>query len=181
MAGAALILLASSTLQAQELSYGGQVTLSLPESNLGNSGFLDSKVGGGVGLNMAIAFPGGHTIVPRIDYTVFQNSSKGDAKAQMLQVGADYDYYLLTQQANDGVYVGLGLGYGSTKFQQNTPSGSLNDTPNNIYFAAQAGCMFTRNFGAELRYTYAEYKPEFDGAKSTVDAPTLNASFICRF
>lgn len=180
VSGAALMVLASAPLAAQELHYGGQVTVSLPASGLGNSDFLDSKVGGGVGAHMLIGFSGGHALVPRVDYTAYKNSGNGDAKAQMFQAGVDYDYYI-SRKVNDGFYLGAGVGYGSTKFQQNTPLGQLNDTPDNVYGAAQVGYMFTPNLGVEVRYTYAQYKPEFNGSKASIDAPTANASFVFRF
>jgi hypothetical protein len=177
----AMVVLGASALKAQELTYGGQVAVSLPESDLGNRRFLDHKLGYGAGLQLAIAFPGGRMIVPRVDYTAFRNGDNADAKARTFQVGVDYDYFPCTQRANDGLYVGVGLGYGATEFKLNTPVGPQSDTPNNVYYAAQVGCMFTRHLGAELRYVYAQYRPLFCGSDITVDSPTLNASLVCRY
>jgi hypothetical protein len=175
-AGATLILLGTQTLQAQELALGVKVTGSVPKGDLGDNTFLDSKLGYGAGVHLAIGVPGG-ALVPRIDYTVYDNHGNGGAKATMLQAGVDYDYYF--NPGYTGPYLGVGAGYGSTKFQQDTPR--LDDRPNNIYYAGQVGYMFTRNLGAEARYTYAEYKPNFNGGTPSYSSPTLNASLIFQF
>lgn len=165
----------SPPLRAQ--GFGLKLTASAPEGDLGSRDFLDNKLGYGLGLHLAIPFPGG-ALVPRADYTEYKNNASNNARARMLQVGVDYDFYFDRQQYT-GPYLGIGAGYGSTKFEQDTPH--LNDTPNNIFYAAQAGFMFTTHVGAELRYTYAEYKPHFSGPRPTYNSPTWNASFILQF
>jgi hypothetical protein len=181
LSGAFLTLSGSPALDAQELSCGAQVSLCLPQGDLGASGFLDRRLGGGLGLQLGIAFPGGHVIVPRADLAEFRNAGNGDAKARVYQVGLDYDWYPFTRRAEDGAYLGLGLGYGFTHYQQNTPYRRLSDTPSNVYYAVAAGYRFTRHLGAELRYTYVEYTPSFTGAESTIDAPVANASLTIHF
>ncbi|MDR3673502.1 MAG: outer membrane beta-barrel protein [Holophaga sp.] len=181
LAGVLFILVGAPALKGQSVSCGGQVTLASPLGDLGAGDHLDHRLGGGGGLHLAIALPGGHIILPRVDYTAFQDSGHGDARVRMFQAGADYDFFL-GRKANEGVYVGVGLGYGSCRFQLNTPAGRLDDTPNNVYCAAQVGCMFTRHLGVELRYLQAEYKPGSDGGGwATIDSPTLNASLIVRY
>ena len=168
-------LLATGSLQAQGL--GVRVTASLPEGDFGNGTFLSNQVGYGVGAHLAIGVPGG-ALVPRADYTVYKNAGNGNARANMLQAGIDYDFYF-TRGDNVGPYLGVGAGYGSTKFQQDTPQ--FNDTPNNIFYGAQLGCMFNHHLGTELRYTYAEYKTHFSGSVPNWTAPTLNLSLILQF
>ena len=126
---------------------------------------------------LAIAVPGG-TLVPRADYTVFKNAGNGNARASMLQVGLDYDFYFIGSDKL-GPYLGAGAGYGSTLFQQDTPQ--LSDTPNTIFYAGQLGCMFTHHLGTELRYTYAEYKTSFGGPVANWTAPTVRLSLILQF
>jgi len=177
LSGLGLALLGTSALQAQtqSLDLGVRVTASVPKGDLGDKNFLDNKVGYGGGVHLAIVVPGG-ALVPRVDYTTYKN--RGDAEAKMLQAGVDYDFYF-RRMDNTGPYLGVGAGYGSTKFNQ--ASTHLNDTPNNIFYAGQAGYMFTRHLGAEVRYTYAEYKPHFDGPRPTYNSPTWNASLILQF
>jgi hypothetical protein len=170
-----MLLSGAQTLQAQGL--GIKLTASAPKGDLGDSTFLDNKVGYGVGVHLAIPFPGG-TLVPRVDYTEYKNADTTNVKAKMLQAGLDYDFYFY-QAEYTGPYLGVGLGYGSTKFELDTPH--FNDTPNNIFYGAQAGFMFTRHLGAEIRYTYAEYKPHFSGPPTTYNSPTWNASLILQF
>jgi outer membrane protein W len=172
--GVGLVLLGGSALRAQ---VGVKLTASVPKGDLGDAHFLDNKVGYGVGVHLALPVPGG-ALVPRVDYTEYKNHDTGDAKAKMLQAGVDYDFYFMRME-NAGPYLGVGAGYGSTRFQQDTPH--FNDTPNNIFYAGQAGYMFTHHLGAEVRYTYAEYKPHFGGAPATYNSPTWNASLILQF
>ncbi|MGA2081408.1 MAG: outer membrane beta-barrel protein [Holophaga sp.] len=161
VSGVVLAIQGSPLLQAQDLAFGGKFTVSDPMGDFGDSGFLNNRLGYGVGLQLAIPVPGG-ALVPRADYTAYKNSGNYDARAQMLQVGVDYDYYF-NHQGFAGPYVGAGLGYGSTEFKQNTVPNGLDDSPNNIFYAGQLGFMFTHNLGVELRYTYAEYKTHFSG------------------
>jgi len=179
--GLSLAAMASAPLAAQELSYGGQVTASLPAGPLSSKDWLDGQLGGGAGVHMVIGFKGGHAIVPRFDYTYFKKSQDGwDRKVQLFQVGADYNYFL-SGKVNEGPYAGAGIGYGSSKFERNGFGYSANDTPDTAYVAASAGWMFTRNLGAEVRYTWSKYKPELYGQKPDIGSPTLNASCIVRF
>ena len=173
----ALVALGASPLRAQGVTLGGQLTASVPEGDLGNNRFMNNQLGYGGGLHLAIGVPGG-ALVPRVDYTSYQNNGNGNAKATMLQAGVDYDFYF-RKEDNTGPYLGVGAGYGSTKFQQYTPH--LNDTPNNIFYGAQAGYMFNHNVGTEVRYTYAEYKTHFSGPVPNWTAPTLNVSLILQF
>jgi hypothetical protein len=181
LSGTSLTLLGSTVLDAQELSCGAQVSHCLPQGDLGASGFLDHRPGGGLGLQLGIAFPGGQVIVPRADLAEFRNAGKGDAKARIYQVGVDYDWYPFTRRAWEGTYLGLGVGYGFTHYQQDAASGRRSETPSNVTYALAAGCRFTRHLGAELRYTYIEFTPSFTGADSSTAAPIANASLVFRF
>ncbi|MDR3669509.1 MAG: hypothetical protein P4L36_01610 [Holophaga sp.] len=169
--------LTGMALPAQGLDFGIKATGSVPKGDLGSNEFLDSKLGYGGGVHLAIAVPGG-ALVPRLDYTVYENHGNGEAKARMLQAGVDYDFYF-NRDTYTGTYLGVGAGYGSTRFKQDTPH--LNDTPNNIFYAGQIGYMFSRHLGVEARYTYAEYKPHFSGGTPEYSSPTLNASLILQF
>lgn len=175
LVASAFLIFASNGLRAQEIKFGLQGTVSLPLSDLGDKGVLDDAPGYGIGAHMQIGFQGGHAIVPRLDYTYFEKSSP-TRKVQMLQVGADYNYFF-SRQVNKGLYAGVGAGFGMAKFEMLGDD----DTPNTAYASASAGYMFTPHMGAELRYSWAKYKPELLGAKPEFTSPTLGASFIYRF
>ncbi|WP_005038251.1 outer membrane beta-barrel protein [Holophaga foetida] len=174
--GALATVTATASLGAQDLHYGGQATLSLPAGPLGSGQNLDSKLGGGIGGHVFVGLDRGFAVVPRVDYTYFKNSDNHDLKVQSLKVGADCDYFF-SRKANEGLYAGLGLGYDRTKFEAD----SADSTTNAVYYAAQAGYMFTKNYGAELRYTYTNNKPEFSGLEQRLSSPVVSASFVCHF
>lgn len=171
--------LASGPLNAQDIKFGLQGTVAFPTSDLGDKGLLDNSLGYGLGAHAVIGFSGGHAVVPRLDYTYFEKSSP-TRKVQQLQLGADYNYFF-SGKVNQGFYVGAGLGFGMAKFEMNLPGGSDNDTPNSPYGAVSAGCMFTPNMGAEVRYVHAKYEPKLFGAKPEITSPSVNASFVYRF
>ena len=166
-------------LHAQELRYGLQATVAVPTCDLAKKAVLDDALGYGLGAHMVIGFQGGHAIVPRLDYTYFE---KGDPtrKVQMLQVGADYNYYF-SRVVNRGLYVSGGGGFTMAKFDLKQGVLSDDDTPTTAYASAGVGYMFTPHLGAELRYTWAEYKPELFGHKPELTTPTVGASFLYRF
>ncbi len=181
----ALALAASPLAQAQDFHVGGQVTLSKPMGDLGGSDYLDGKTGLGFGIHSLIGLNNGHAIVPRFDFITYKRSvhtADGDAdfKVNTMMLGVDYNYFV-SGKANEGLYLGGGLGYGSTKFEVSSGPVSVSDTPKSIYVAGIVGYMFTPNIGAELRYVSASYEPEALGMKDTVSSPVLNATFVVRF
>jgi hypothetical protein len=186
--GLSALALSGGSLSAQECNFGGQVSAAIPAGPLSSKDWVDGKPGAGIGVQAIIGFQGGHAIVPRFDYTYFKKSEAGvDRKVQMFQFGADYNYFL-SGKVNDGPYVGAGLGFGSAKFELSGLGSSASDTPTSPYTAVSGGWMFTKNMGAELRYTWSRYKPEVAEfaprgyiSKPTVDAPAISASFIFRF
>jgi len=185
--GIGVVALAGAPLAAQELSYGAQVTASLPAGPLSSNDWLDGQLGGGIGVHMVIGFNGGHAIVPRFDYTYDKKDQDGvNRKVQTYQLGADYNYFF-SHRVNNGPYVGGGLGFSAAKFQLDGRGSSASDTPNSAYVAASAGWMFTPHMGAELRYNWSKYSPDMTGfaprgytGKPDVQSPTINASFIVR-
>lgn len=175
LATAAALMICAPAAQAQEVAFGAKATVSVPLGGEGNKQFLDHKVGAGVGVAASIPVSKAGALVPRIDYTMYKNEDYRDAKAQVLKVGFDYDYYF-SGKANKGLYAGVGVGEGATEFQQ---AGRVKSNQNDGYYAAQVGSMFTKHLGAELRYTYTEYKTR--SFRYEVDAPSLDASFIYCF
>ncbi len=151
LTGAAL---ASGQINAQDIKFGLQGTIAYPTSDLGDKGLLDNSLGYGLGAHMVIGFPGGHAVIPRLDFS---------------------------KQVNKGCYVGAGAGFSMAKFEMDLPGMNDSDTPNTVYGSVSAGYMFTPNMGAELRYTYAKYEPELFGTKPEIASPVINATFIYRF
>ena len=174
--------------QAQDFKFGGQVTLSKPQGDIGKTDALDGKLGYGLGLHGMLDLKGGHAIVPRLDYTMYKKSDwQGEAglefKVNDLKIGADYNYYI-SGKASEGFYVLGGLGYSSFKWEASMGPASINETKGALYLAVGAGYMFTQHVGAELRYTHAKYT----GVGSSLGVPgedqtgpAINASFLFRF
>ena len=179
--GTVLAFLGPMQLVAQELSFGGQATLSRPQGDLAGIGFLDHQLGAGLGLRMGVAFPGGHVIVPRVDYLDYRRKGSSDARVWTCLAGVDYLYYLAGRSADRGTYLGVGLGYGFTHYRQQTASGFLSDTASNVYYAGELGYRFNRHLGAELRDTFSEYSPGLDAGNPTIHAPAMDGSLIVGF
>ena len=135
--------LACSGLAAQDIHFGGQVTLAKPMGDLGGKevtvsdpsgvksqfGSLDGKFGYGLGIHALIDLKNGHAIVPKIDYTTFKNSQDStvsisgvsmqrtdDVKVTAINLGADYNYFL-GGKTSEGFYFLGGLGYSSAKLE----------------------------------------------------------------
>lgn len=186
--GLSALAISGASLSAQDLSFGGQVSAAIPAGPLSSKDWLDGKPGAGIGAHMVIGFRGGHAIVPRFDYTYFKKSESGvDRKVQTYQFGVDYNYFL-SGKVNMGPYLGAGIGFGRAKYELTGFGYSSKDTASDAYGAVAGGWMFTRNLGAELRYTWSPFKPEMADftprgytGNPTVNAPGLNASFIFRF
>ncbi|GLH69724.1 hypothetical protein GETHPA_12570 [Geothrix rubra] len=186
--GLSTLALSGVSLSAQQYSFGGQVSAAIPTGPLASKDWQDGKPGAGVGVHMVIDLQGGHALVPRLDYTRFKKSESGvDRKVQTYQFGVDYNYFL-SGKVNMGPYLGAGIGFGRAKYELTGFGYSSKDTASDAYGAVEGGWMFTRNLGAELRYTWSPYKPEMADftprgytGNPTVNAPGLNASFIFRF
>lgn len=181
LVSAAVACVLATPTMAQDVHVGGQLTVSKPMGDLGASGNLDGKIGYGFGAHCLVGFQGGHAIVPRLDYTMYKRSTPAgsDFKVNALNFGVDYNYFV-GGKANEGIYLGAGLGYGSTKFEVSSGVISINDTPTALTVAASVGMIFHKNMGAELRYTTATYEPKVLGVTYETKSPSLNLSFIAR-
>ena len=111
-----LALLAVAFAQAEDTRFGFQATVSKPSGDVGDTDWMDSKLGYGVGLHLLVDLGGGGAIVPRIDYTMYKNDQTigtfitQDARLKILSGGADFHYYF-SGEASQGFYVLGGLGY----------------------------------------------------------------------
>lgn len=173
------VLALAPVLSAQEVHFGGQATLAMPNGDLGNAFYLDKELGFGVGAHAFFGFKGGHALVPRLDYAFFEREGP-DRTVQMLTLGLDYTYYV-SGEANRGFYFGVGAAFGQARFEATDLRGVWKDSPTGPQASVLAGCMFTRHFGAEVRYNVAEYQPELLGMKPELSCPTATVSLIARF
>ena len=112
--------------------------------------------GFGLGVQESISLGHGHAIVPRLDYLHETDSSDGiDAKADVVALGADYNYFI-SGRTGEGLFVlgGLGLATGDIKVTATVPGYSGSATSNQLvgYYELGAGYQFTRHLGAELLY-----------------------------
>lgn len=172
--------------QAQDVHFGAQATLALPQGDMGKSDYLDGKLGYGLGIHALVPLQGGHALVPRLDYTMYKRSLEGDAdlKVNVLAIGGDYNYFI-SEKPGDGFYVLAGLGYSSMKWEISSGPFSINETKGTYYLAAGGGFQFTPNVGVELRYTHAKYtdlgSSISPSIKEDVTGPAINASVFFRF
>lgn len=178
-----LILLLSAKLQAQDFSFGGQLTLSRPLGDLSSSSGSDQKIGYGFGVHGVIGMSEGHSIIPRVDYLKFSRNDGSNLNTNLLMVGVDYAYFT-SKKVNDGLFLSAGAGYGSAQYKASGFLGpDRTKNSGSLYWAVGAGYMFTPNLGGELRYSSAEYEtvPWAVWTKPKESAPTLCASVIIRF
>lgn len=176
--------LASGSLPAQEVQYGGQFTASLPGSTLGGSHWLRHQTGAGAGVHGFIAMKDGFALVPRIDYARYE---KNPLTVQVVQLGVDFDSFF-SDRAGDGPYIGGGLNFAQARLELSGGGAAARATPKAPGASALGGWMFTRHLGAEWRWSWSKFKPRFTGTvppgyptDAVVGAQFMNASFIFHF
>lgn len=184
--------------QAQDVKAGFQVTLSNPQGDLAD--LVDDNPGFGIGGHLFIDMKNGHALVPRIDYTSYSKSLNTYAgydsyydyyatkvKVSTLSIGADYNYFL-SGRANRGLYLAAGVAYVHGKvtveadaYDSYGYAGSTSDseTKNALGYSFGGGYRFNPNMGIEVKYNQVSFDTGVYGYN--FDAPSLNASFICRF
>jgi len=164
--------------QAQDVKPGVQFTLSFPQGDLAD--FVDDAPGVGIGGHLFIDMKGGHALVPRIDYTAYRKDYyDGEGRFSTLSFGLDYNYFL-ERRANRGLYLAAGAAItrGKVEWRDHYDAYydvSYNDTA--LGFSFGGGYRFNPNIGVELKYNTVS----FDKYGYSVDAPSLNASLVCRF
>ena len=170
--------LAAAPLAAQDAHFGIQAGVNIPQSDLKD--FVDSKLGGTLGVNATVDLGSGHVIRPRLDYGYYSASVSNplftnDNKAKTLFVGADYLYF--PAQKMDQIYVTAGLGYQNTKLESSSPYGDVSESKGAFAWSAGAGWQFNDTFGAELRYLSSH--PSIEG--TTFKADAINAAVTFKF
>jgi hypothetical protein len=173
-----LTLLGASTVWASDTSFGFQVTLSKPQSDLDDA--MDGKIGYGLGVHALVPFLNGHAIVPRVDSAVYSNSIDTDREVKFytVTIGADYNYYV-SRRAGEGFYLLGGLGFASGKYEYTYDTSSNSETKGTLYLQGGLGMAFTRNFGVELRYQHMNFS--FDDATEKLATPSIQLSAFLRF
>lgn len=175
--GAALLLALGADAQAADTMFGGQLTLSKPQGDLGDSQRLDGKIGYGLGVHALVDLKNGHAILPRFDYTSYKRSGNGlDLVPKVWNYGVDYNYYI-NGKTNEGLYLAAGVGYSIARAELREGSFFAGFSKESFSLDAGVGYMFTPNFGGELKYNHASYDFAIAG-KMTV--PAINLSFIAR-
>lgn len=162
---------------AQDTHFGLQGGIILPQGDFKD--VVDSKIGFGIGVHVAIDFKGGHVLRPRLDYTTTQGtlSELGlsiDNKVTVTTLGADYNYFV-SGKATEGFYLIAGLGYANTKLASSFQGLSASKTEGAFAMAFGAGYQFTPNLGSALRYTTT--RPDFGGNKFKNDAINLELTY----
>jgi hypothetical protein len=186
LVAASILLLGTGAAQAQTTQFGVQGTISFPQSDLGT--LVNNNAGAGVGINARVDLGKGNSIVPRLDYTRYSNTTDGvDVTADVTYVGVDYNYYF-SQKCGVGPYVGLGAGFASVHIDASDAWDSLSVNGSAPYYDFNAGYAFTRHSSVEVRLikaTISNFTGNFDGysAYSTENfsGQTLDVSYIYRF
>jgi hypothetical protein len=182
--GLLALALSSCSLPAQENHGGGQLTVSLPNGELGSRNWLHRRVGAGAGIHALVGLQDGYGLVPRFDYISYE---KKPVKVQTFQLGVDLDYYF-SGRVNEGPYLGGGLLVTEARLRLTSDAGSAQASPRAPGAAFIAGWMYTQHLGAELRWGWTRFKANLDGtvppgypAQPVIGAQTMNASLVCRF
>lgn len=170
--------LMAAPLAAQDAHFGIQAGVNIPQSDLKD--FIDSKLGGTLGVNATVDLGSGHVIRPRADYGYYSASvsnpiSTSENKVKTLGLGADYMYF--PAQKMEDIYVTAGLGYQNTKLDGITPNGNFSESKGAFAWAAGAGWQFNESFGAEARYTSSHPKFFF----GTFKADAINVAVTFKF
>ncbi|MBS1767207.1 MAG: porin family protein [Acidobacteria bacterium] len=168
--------LAAAPLAAQDAHFGIQAGVNIPQSDLKD--WVDSKLGGTLGVNATVDLGSGHVIRPRLDYGYYSASVSdpfftSDNKVKTLFAGADYLYF--PAQRMEQIYVTAGLGYQNTKVEADNPGGGFSDSKGAFAWSAGAGWQFNDAFGAEARYISSH--PKFDVGTFKADAINVAVTF----
>ncbi|MBP1626077.1 MAG: outer membrane protein beta-barrel domain [Holophagaceae bacterium] len=185
--------------QSQDVKAGFQVTLSNPQGDLAD--LVDDNLGFGIGGHLFIDMKNGHALVPRIDYTAYRKTLNDlsigsdsyydyyatEVKVSTLALGADYNYFF-SGRANRGLYLAAGVAFVHGKVTVDVDAydnygyagtGSDSETKNALGYSFGGGYRFNPNVGIEVKYNQVSFDTGVYGLN--LDAPSLNASFICRF
>lgn len=184
---------------AQDTKAGFQITISNPQGDLAD--LVDNNPGLGIGGHLFVDLKDGHALVPRIDYTSYSKSLNAlylgydssydyyatKVKVSTLSLGVDYNYFL-SGRANRGLYVAAGVAYVHGKVTVDADaydsygyagSGSDSESKSALGYSFGGGYMFNPNVGLEVKYNHVSFDTGVYGYN--FDAPSLNASFVCRF
>ena len=79
-----LLALVAAPAFAQDAHFGLQGGISLPQGDVKDA--VDSKMGFGIGVHVAIDFKGGHVLRPRLDYTTTKGTMSELASASTIRL-----------------------------------------------------------------------------------------------
>jgi opacity protein-like surface antigen len=161
-----LAVISAPTLMAQDAgwsksNYGFQLGVMVPMGELADL----QEPGFGLAAFYEKVFPSGFATRGRLEYTMFGEKeywgSGWSYSEQMTQVGVMLDL-VWYKDLKDTVYPFVGIGYFSRSvsgdYQGSFGSASASeDLESEMAFCAGLGFNFTRNLGAELKYTQCEY------------------------
>ena len=149
---ASLVALSGAALSAQDVHFGVQGQVNIPMGDLKD--FVDSKPGVGVGVHGTFDLGSGSVLRPRFEYTVYPKATVNalDDKADNLNLGADYMYYI-EGKSSEGLYFTGGLSAVRWHFSATDPVfGENSTTTTRLGVAAGLGYQWNATFGTELRY-----------------------------
>ncbi|WP_243288364.1 outer membrane protein [Geothrix terrae] len=169
----AILAAAALSLQAEAPRYGVQGLVNIPLGDLKD--YVDSKPGPGIGVHGTFDLGDGHMLRPRLDYSVYPESSFGSLKqdANNLSLGGDYLYFIAGKP--EGLYLTAGLSAMRWSFEVKDPV--LGDTTSHttkLGLAAGAGYQWNATVGTEARFIHSRITSQFQ-------ADALQAGVTIRF
>ena len=202
IAGFLVLGLLGGPLHAFDTSFGGQIGLAQPQSDLAAGKWLTGRGGASAGLYGLIDLGNSHALRARADATFIRpgtiNLIDGgggtqlyaeNARTRLLIAGLDYNYFIL-QHAFEGPYVIMGLGYAWASFTgARIVPGGLDAPPadwparqsaQSLQYALGMGWRFSPHLGGEFRFTQGAFR-DVGVPYTMVKSPILNLGLTLDF
>jgi len=189
-------------LAAGDSTFGGQIALIQPQSDLNGGKWLHGRAGVSAGLHGLFDLGYSHALRPRADLSLIQGGTINiidsggdsqqfaqDAKTRILAVGLDYNFYIMEHHL-EGPYTIVGLGYAWASFSgarllaggAGTPPAvwPSNQSAGAIQYALGMGWKASPHLGGEFRFTQSTFR-DIGVPFAQVKAPAFSLSLTVEY